>query len=160
MPNISSLLKDEIIGVARKEIRSEVASLRKTVTAHRSDIAALKRRTFGLEKEVRELLESKHKSAPPATVDDPNNPIRFSASNLALQRTRLPLSAAGCGLLVGASEESICNCEAGKAQPRAGHLATIALLRALGKKTAAAWSSELRLSAVKATAASPASKKP
>lgn len=50
VPNTASILKEEIIRVARKEIRNEIASLRKTVTTQRSDIAELKRRAIAAEK--------------------------------------------------------------------------------------------------------------
>jgi len=45
MPNIATLLKTEISRVARKELRGESQALKKAVSAHRSEIAALKRRT-------------------------------------------------------------------------------------------------------------------
>jgi DNA-binding XRE family transcriptional regulator len=57
---------------------------------------------------------------------------------LASQRQRLALSAHDCGLLIGASEQSIYKWENGKARPRAKHLPGIAALRILGKKEAAA----------------------
>ena len=44
MPNIASVFKDEIVRVARKEIRNELAALKKASTTHRAEIAALKRR--------------------------------------------------------------------------------------------------------------------
>ena len=160
MPNIASLFKDEIIRVARKEIRSEAAGLKKAVTAQRSEIAALKRRAHDLEKEIRGLLKSKHKTLPPVTADDPQKPIRFTANGLASHRKRLALSADECGLLVGASGQSIYNWEAGKARPRDSHLAAIAALKTLGKKTATARLSDLRATADKAAPAALASKKP
>ena len=158
MPNIASILKDEIIRVARKEIRSEVANLKKAVTAHRSEIAALKRRALDLEKEIRGLLKSKHKTVQPVAADGLQTSIRFSANGLASQRNRLALSADECGLLVGASGQSIYNWEAGKARPRASNLAAIAALKTLGKKTATARLSELREAADKAAPSAPASK--
>ena len=138
MPNIASVFKDEIIRVARKEVRSEVASLKKAATAHRAEIAALKRRAHDLEKEVRVLVKALRKAAPSPTSADEHRPIRFSAKGLASQRNRLALSAEDCGLLVGASGQSIYNWEAGKARPRPAHLAAIAGLKTLGKKAAAA----------------------
>ena len=48
MPNIASILKAEISRVARKEVRAEVLTLKKTVGAHRKDIAALKQRAQAL----------------------------------------------------------------------------------------------------------------
>ena len=64
--------------------------------------------------------------------------LRFSAKGLISQRKRLGLSAAECGLLVGASAQSIYNWEVGKVRPRAKHLAAIASLRSLGKREVAA----------------------
>jgi DNA-binding XRE family transcriptional regulator len=70
--------------------------------------------------------------------------LRFTAKGLASQRSRLGLSAHECGLLVGASGQSIYNWEDGKARPRAKHLQALAALRGMGKKEAAARLSELR----------------
>jgi hypothetical protein len=53
MPNVASVLKSEIARVARKEVRAEIASLKKAASAYRSDIAELKRRANSLELEVR-----------------------------------------------------------------------------------------------------------
>jgi transcriptional regulator with XRE-family HTH domain len=46
------------------------------------------------------------------------------------------LSAAECGLLIGASSQSIYNWEEGKARPRAQHLPAIFALRNLGRREA------------------------
>ena len=69
---------------------------------------------------------------------------RFSPNGLVSQRKRLGLSALECGLLVGASGQSIYNWEDGKARPRAKHLQALAALRGMGKKDAAARLAELR----------------
>jgi len=55
---------------------------------------------------------------------------------MAAQRRRLGLSAAECGLLIGASAQSIYNWEEGKARPRAQHLQAIFALRNLGRRKA------------------------
>jgi hypothetical protein len=49
MPNIASVLKDEISRDARKEIRGETASLKKALSAYRTDLATLKHRAQALE---------------------------------------------------------------------------------------------------------------
>ena len=136
MPNVASILKSEIMRIARKEIRAEVESLKKSVTSHRSEIAALKRRSEALEKELKRV----HKSAPQpesAPIEETGKAIRFSAKRLAAQRQRLGLSADAVGLLVGTSGQSVYNWEAGKARPRASHLPAIAALRTLSKTQAA-----------------------
>ena len=139
MPNIATLLKNEISRVARKEQRGESLALRKSVSAHRAEIAALKRRLQALEQQMRRLGKSHAKAAPtPEEPDGSGGKTRFSAKGLLAQRRRLGLSAAECGVLLGTSAQSVYNWEAGKVRPRARHLAAIAALRTLGKKDAAA----------------------
>jgi DNA-binding transcriptional regulator YiaG len=152
MANIASLLKSEISRVARKEVRAETAGLKKALSSSRSEIAALKRRALALESELRRLSKASSKASgkaagKAAAAGDaaPARAQRFSAKGLVSQRKRLGLSAHECGLLVGASGQSIYNWEDGKARPRAKHLQALAALRGLGKKDAAA-----RLSALHA----------
>ena len=144
MPNIASILKDEISRVARKAVRVETEGLKKAVIAYRTEIAALKRRAQALEQEVRRLGKSGAKTAPPATEELSSRALRFSAKSLASQRRRLGLSAEDCGLLVGASGQSIYNWGSGNARPRDSHLPAIAALRTLGKKAAAERLASLR----------------
>ena len=136
MPNIASALKFEITRIARKEIRAETEALKKSVGAYRSEIAALKRRSQSLEQEVKRLQKAVPKRDP-SPASDTDKPPRFSAKGLGKQRQRLGLSADAVGVLVGASGQSVYNWEAGKARPRAGHLAAIAALRGLTKTQAA-----------------------
>jgi DNA-binding transcriptional regulator YiaG len=139
MPNIALLLKDEITRIARRETRAHVKALTKTLRASRSEIAALKRRAMALERELRNLQRSDRRSRQEASASGPpGKQPRFSAKSLASQRNRLQLSAQDCGLLVGASAQSIYNWEQGKARPHAKHIVAIAALRSLGKRQAAA----------------------
>lgn len=138
MPNIASILKAEISRVARKELRGEVQGLKTAVGTYRTEIAALKRRTQTLEQQLRRLSKASAKAVPVAATEESSQTLRFSAKGLASQRQRLGLSAHHCGLLVGASGQSIYKWESGDARPRAKHLPAIAALRTLGKKAAAA----------------------
>jgi len=139
MPNIATLLKNEISRVARKEQRGESLALKKALSSHRTEIAAMKRRILMLEQALRRLTRAGARAAPAPEADDAATPsARFSAKSLASQRRRLGLSAADCGLLVGTTAQSIYNWESGKVRPRARHLAAIAALRTLGRKDAKA----------------------
>jgi DNA-binding transcriptional regulator YiaG len=138
MPNIAIVLKSEIARVARKEVRGEVAALKKAVVSYRSEIAALKRRTQALEQELRRLGRSSAKVAVPVVAEGAPDGHRFSAKGLASQRRRLGLSAPDYGLLLGVSAQSIYNWEEGKVRPRGAHLPAIAFLRTVGKKQAMA----------------------
>jgi len=142
MPNIASILKEEIIRVARKEIRNEIAGLRKAVTTQRSDIAELKRRAVAANKELSVLNKSLAKKQAQAVEVTPGAPsktgLRFSAKGLASNRKRLGLSAEQFGLLVGVGGQSVYNWEAGDSRPRERFLPAIAELKTIGKKEASA----------------------
>ena len=138
MPNVASVLKSEMSRVARKEVRGETLSLKKAVSAHRTEIAALKRRAQTLEQALRRLSSAHAKPAPTAAVEQDTSQFRFSAKGLASQRQRLGLSAEQCGLLLGASSQSVYNWEQGKTRPLARHLPAIAAVRGMSKKDAAA----------------------
>src|SRR6478672_5612389 len=137
MSNVASVLKEEIARVARKEIRRETSFLKKSSTTHRSEIAALKRRVQELERQLRRASRAGEPSVPAAANEDSVSPgTRFSARSMASQRKRLGLSAAECGLLIGASSQSVYNWEEGKARPRPQHLPAIFALRSLGRRQA------------------------
>ena len=133
LQEIESGVITQIARVARKEVRAQTQTLKKAVAAYRSEIASLKRRTQALEQEVRRLGKGNAKPKSAVASEEKPTAYRFSAKGLASQRRRLGLSAADCGLLVGASGLSIYKWESGQAQPRAKFLAAIAGLRAMGK---------------------------
>lgn len=137
MPNIATVLKDEIARVARKQVRSEIASLKKATATYRLEIASLKRRVQVLEQQLRRLGNAVPRAKPAGHEDTHSSAIRFSAKGLASHRKRLGLSADECGLLVGASGQSVYNWEAAKSRPRTVHLAAITALKTIGKKEAA-----------------------
>jgi len=138
MPNVATVLKSEMARVARKEVRGETVPLKKAVSAYRSEIAALKRRAQTLEQALKRLSKV-HMPAPKAEAEtEEASKLRFSAKSLASQRRRLGLSSVQCGLLLGASDQSVHNWEQGKTRPLARHLPAIAALRGMSKKEATA----------------------
>ena len=140
MPNIASILKTEISRVARKEVRTEIETLKKASAQHRSSIAALRRQIASLEKELRRVSKgsARARSIPDATEPTEEGPARrFSAGRLAAHRGKLRLSAAAYGKLVGVSGQTIYHWEQGKARPRAAQLESLASVRSLGKRDVA-----------------------
>ena len=96
MPNIASVLKDEISRLARREIRQEVQSLKKANAAYRSDIAALKKRVKQLEQQTRQLAKGSKAPKPVIKMEKAGRKPRafkFSAEAFAAQRLKLGLSA-------------------------------------------------------------------
>jgi len=138
MPNIASVLKDEIARIARKEVRRETASLKKATTSYRSEIAALKRRAQSLERALKRAVRgsrarpSEARSSADEADDGPS--LRFRPKGLASLRARLGISANDAGKLLGVSGQSIYLWESGRARPSRSRLAEIAALRKLGKR--------------------------
>jgi hypothetical protein len=137
MPNFAAALKEEIARIARKEARHESAGPKKASTAHRSEIAALKRRIQTLERALRSLQSARRGAAAVAPTDAPSGNLRFSGKGLAAQRKRLGISADACGKLLGVSGQSIYLWESGRARPSPKNLEGIAALRGLGRRAAA-----------------------
>jgi len=138
MPNIGSLLREEITRLSRKETRGQIDSTRKATTQHRKDIAALKRQVTQLEQQVKVLARrSSTTAAAGAASRATGQPkIRFVAKGLKSQRERLGLSAGDFGRLVGVSAQSIYNWEGGQTRPRDEQVARLAQLRSIGKREA------------------------
>jgi len=136
MPNIASILKAEISRVARKEVRAEIETLKKASAAYRSSIAELRRQVSSLEKELRRAAKGASRSTVTtgSEADEAGTKRRFSANRLAAHRSKLGLSAASYGQLVGVSGQTIYHWEQGKARPRAAQLESLAVVRGLGAR--------------------------
>ncbi len=139
MPNIASVLKEEIARLARKELRASTERLKQVTTQHRSELAALKRRITDLERAVARLSRGGGKASPAAAGDEPQGKsFRYSAKGLVAQRRRLGISAAQMARLLGVSVQSVYKWEEGTSRPRARHFPAIAELRAMGRRDVAA----------------------
>jgi len=143
MTNIASVLKSEISRIARKEVRAELDSLKKSSTQYRSAIAQLKREVSDLKKQLKRVSGAAVAEAKAAKqAADAGAPRRFSATRLAAHRRKLGLSAAVYGKLVGMSGATIYLWEQGKSRPNAEQLQRLAGVRALSKHAALAKSVE------------------
>lgn len=136
MPNLATVLKDEIRRLARRELRTELDTLRKASAQHRREIAALKRQVDAQQRELR-FLEKQEKrrieKQPSAKVAEK---ARFSAPGVKSHRTKIGLSAEDYGKLVGVSALTIYNWETGKNRPRDAQLAKLVTVRGIGKREA------------------------
>lgn len=137
MPNLQSLLRQEIQRLARKEVRAEVDATKRAVTQHRKEIAELKRRNKELERAVSFLQgrETKRLKSGPAKEAPPEG-SRFSMRSLKAQRRRTGLSQEDYAKLVGVSKLTIYNWESGRTKPGEKHFAALVALRGLGKREA------------------------
>jgi DNA-binding transcriptional regulator YiaG len=138
MPNIASVLKDEILRLARKEVKAETEALKKASAHYRSEIAGLKRRVTSLESHINKLSKKALKQDAAQASSKEASRVRFSAKGFASRRQRLGLSAADLGALLGISAQTVYNWESGKTRPRPQQLEALAATRTMGKRQAKA----------------------
>src|SRR5690242_4216536 len=106
MPNLAQLLKDEIIRLARRELKKETAALQKASSRHRKDIAELKRQQAKFESQLKasKRIQAKNTALP---VTDVDADLRFRADGFRTLRKRLGVSAEQMGQLLGVSGQSV-----------------------------------------------------
>ncbi len=136
MPNIATVLKQEITRLARKEAKAHVEPLRKANAQYRKDIAELKRQLGAMKKRVDYLdAQERKRLRKPVSVSEAEG-RRFAPGWLKAHRHRLGLAAADYAELVGVSPQTIYNWEHGKSKPRKEQLAALAAIRRIGKREA------------------------
>lgn len=133
--------------MARKEIKADVGGLRKTVSAQRSEIAALKRDIKALTSQLKVVLKAVArqdgvgKAAAPNDTDAPARRGRrftFDAQALAAKREQLGISQQAMAALLEASTLSVSRWESGKVTPRTAQLERIQAVLKIGKREAKA----------------------
>jgi len=136
MPNITSILNEEIRRLARREIKSNTSVVRKQTAQYRRDIAALKRQVASLSKAVAFLAKQEKRRVAEQPVPQEVEGIRFRADGLKSHRAKLGLSAKDYGLLVGVASKTIYDWESGQSRPRQQQVAKVAAVRGIGKREA------------------------
>jgi DNA-binding XRE family transcriptional regulator len=147
MTTFAATLKKEIARIARKELRDELATLRKATAAHRHEIATLKRdlretqaalraadRRTG--KALQQVAATRPATGDPVGGDAPRRGRRavFSAERFKAQRERLGLTQKDMAAYLGTSALSVWKWESGQVTPRARYLPAILALRTQGKR--------------------------
>jgi len=149
MTTFADSLKKEIARVARKELREEIAALRKTSVTQRSEIASLKKQLKAVQTQVNQLSKGKGKSEAVRAVPraeqnstsvkprgKPGRKVVFTAERLKAQRARLGFTQEQMAKLLDVSSLSIWKWESGGASPRASRVPQILERLALGKREA------------------------
>lgn len=149
MTTFADTLKKEIARLARKELRQEIAALRKTSALHRSEIAQLKKQFKALQSQVKKqgkVNVTVIRASPRADKDagaevprgKPGRKVVFTAERLKTQRAKLGFTQEQMAKLLGVSSLSIWKWESGGASPRASRVPDILQRLALGKREATA----------------------
>jgi DNA-binding transcriptional regulator YiaG len=136
LPNIASVLKDEITRLCRKEIRAQLEPIRAASSNYRREIAELKRRITQLERQNNRL--SKQMPEADTSPAEEERKLRFVPKGLGSLRKRLGLSIEEFARLLDVSPQSIYNWQTGKTVPRRAQLEKLASVRSIGKREAQA----------------------
>lgn len=138
MPDVASVLKQEISRIARKEIAAttriqskQIQSLKSTVRDLKAQVASLNQSVARLSKVTSRQLSEPQQSAEPSAV-------RLSAKGIKKHRQRLKLSQGEMARLLGVSTASVGFWETGRTRPQGDNRAAIAELRTMGIKDARA----------------------
>ena len=136
MANFASQLKHEISILSKKEVRSEVATLKRASSNYRSEISSLKMRLASLEALMKKAAKIKVQAR---VVKDQSaasqiGKLRFRIAGFASLMKKLELSATDMGKILGVSSQSVYHWENGTSKPRAAQLKAIAHARTLGMR--------------------------
>lgn len=109
MPNLATVLKDEIRRLARKEARAAVRPLSRDKVALKRRVADLSRRVVHLEKDVTFLVSQAGKTvkAVAAAVPVADQRIRITAKGMRSLRRKLGLTQAEFAALVGVTAQAV-----------------------------------------------------
>ena len=155
MSNILKELKAEITRLARKEIKGELATPRKSIVAHRGLIADLRRQVNAMQKELNALKKVVPEKA--VLAKEPEGRFWMTGQGVRTLRKRLGLTQSVFGKLAGVSNAAVVNWEShkGKINFRKATAGALQGLRGKGKREVA----EILAKAPKAKAKGKAKKK-
>lgn len=138
--NVALALREEILRVARRTVRAEVAALRKSLATQRKASIAMRKEIQALRSQIR---NSTSRSAGAGSngrskASPDTRKLRFRAASLPVIRERLGLTLPQFCRLIGVkSDQTYYNYVSGKTRPSPEVLSAIAHARTLSKKSAA-----------------------
>jgi DNA-binding transcriptional regulator YiaG len=140
MPNIASVLKEEITRLARKEVKVQADPMAEKLVELRRVVSALRKQVADLAKTVGDIkgrVKSDEIISADDVADQDVEKSRITGGRIAAMRAKLGLSRNQMALLLGVNANSIYLWEQGKTRPRAAAKAKIMQLRGLGKRAVA-----------------------
>ena len=140
MPDVKSVLSEEIRRLARKEVKAAVAPLQENITALKKIVAEQRRQLTALQK----VITPPQPPAENGTAEQPAEAkkIRLNAAGIARLRRKLKLTQGELSALLDVSLSTISHWELGRCTPRAEQKRKLAELRHVGKRRLAAMLAE------------------
>ena len=135
MAKMEQVIKDEILRLARKEIRATCLPVARDVRQLKRTVSALRKTVAALEKQVKQLLSQRMTEA--SKLEAPAEQVktaRFSPGLIKSIRTRLAISQGQLATLVGVTSACVGFWEQGRSRPGARNKEALVALRKLGKR--------------------------
>ena len=129
--SIVNTLKAEILRLAAKQAKTQIAKARKAAAEYRRQNAELKK---VLRQREREIAHFRKQQA--SADENPLMGVRFSAKSVRSQRERLGLSIEQYATLLGVAPLTLRNWEGKKARPRKAQLVALVAVRNIAKAEA------------------------
>ena len=140
MPDVASVLRDEIRRLTRKEIRTSVDPLKKQVVALTRRLREAERAIVRLQRSTQRAIDAVAGQTG-AIVPEPDSQeggrqIRVSAASVLKHRERLGLTQREMAELVGVATGTVVRWEQGQNSPRGASREAFARLRQMGVREA------------------------
>ena len=135
MPDVASVLKQEIRRLAKKEIMLVAADQSRQIRGLKATVRDLRKQVADLGKTVTRTLAASRQQSPTQTEPEEKS-IRISARSIRSHRKRLGLTQAQLSKLLGVSTASVTFWESGRTSPRGKNRQAIAELRTIGSRDA------------------------
>jgi DNA-binding transcriptional regulator YiaG len=133
MPDIKTVLSEEIRRLAKKEIKLAIVPLQKLAAEQRRTISELKKRIAVLEKQAAPAEKAAIADNTAATGAEEKK-LRLNAAGIIRVRTKLKLTQSDFAKLLNVSTHTVSMWELDKSAPRKDARAAICALRKLGKR--------------------------
>ncbi len=141
MPDVASVLKEEIQRLARKEVRSSVDPLKKQVLDLKRRLREAERTIEALRKSTQKAVEVMSEQTG-AIVPEPSGEegslVRIPEGSIRKHRERLGLTQAELAKLISVTPASVMRWENGHSQPRSAGREAFARVREMGVREAKA----------------------
>ena len=134
MGKLESMIRDEILRLARREMRKSFVPLRRDVRSMKGIVSQLRKSVLNLERfKSQEQKQMAQKAVPEVTLEEVKK-ARFSPRLIRSLRKKLRITQKELAVLAGASVGAVHQWEGGKSQPRAVKKARLVALRSLARR--------------------------
>lgn len=139
MPDVASVLKQEIARIARKEVTAATKQHAKQIRALRSTVRDLREQVASQNKTISRLSREASKQRTTVAEEQETSPsIRISPASIRKHRQRLGLSQAELAQLLSVSSATVTFWETGRTKPQGDNRSAIASMRSMGVREARA----------------------